>query len=219
MTRTTHYITRPPFVVDPESIDRNSGRQIDWNSVPDSYRQGAVAVTATTDAATGATAIEIEALTGAIPVNTVLYFGQAGEFARLSAAAAAGTTSIPVDALGTTIEDGDGALYPGTGKKLIPAGKAVAELSSGKIIPRADITGSEKCTGFLETNAIEDEISAAKSGYGVIIGGVLYENLLPDATAGATTGTLPDAYKTELVNATNPRSTGFAFEQYSDNRS
>lgn len=217
MTRTTHYITRPPFVVDPLSIDRNSGRQIDWDNVPDTYRQGSVTATAATNAATGATAIEVEALPGAIPKGTVLYFGQAGEFARLSAAAAAGTTSLPVDATGTTIEDGDAAIYPGSGDKFIPAGKAMVELTGGKVVPRADRPGSETTMGFLETNAIENSVAAALTGYGVIIGGVLFENLLPDATGG-TTGALPDAYKTELMNATNPRSTGFAFEQYQDNR-
>lgn len=219
MTRATYFVTRPPFVVDPASINRNGGRQIDWDTVPDTYRQGAVAVTASTTADSGATAIVVTAITAAIPKGHVLYFGQAGEFARLSAAAAAGTTSIPVDATGTTIESGDSAIYPGSGKKFIPAGKAMVELTSGKIVPRSDRPGSETCRGFLETNAIQDEVSAALTGYGMIIGGVIYENLLPDATAGATTGTLPDAYKTELVNATNPRSTGFAFEQYQDNRS
>jgi hypothetical protein len=219
MTRATYYVTRPPFVVDPDSVDRNSGRQIDWDSVPDTYRQGAVTATASTNVDSGSTAIPVDALPGAIPTGTVLYFGEAGEFARLSAAAAAGTTSIPVDATGTTIEDGNAAIYPGSGDKLIPAGKAMCELASGKIIPRADRPGSETCMGFLETNAIQNSISAALTGYGVIIGGVLFENLLPDATAGATTGTLPDAYKTELMNATNPRATGFAFEQYQDNRS
>src|SRR5687768_15562065 len=113
MTRATYFVTRPPFVVDPASINRNSGRQIDWDTVPDSYRHGAVAVTATTQADTGATAIVVTAITGTIPKGTVLYFGQAGEFARLSAAAAAGTTSIPVDATGTTIENADSAIYPG----------------------------------------------------------------------------------------------------------
>lgn len=221
MTRQTFFNVKPPFVVDAKSIVRNSGRQVDWDVVPDSYRMGAVEVALSAAANTGATTMAVTAITGAIPIGTVLYFGEAGEFARLAAAAAAGTTEMSVDALGTTIESGDIAYYPGTGKKLIPAGKCMAERAGGKIIPRVDqTTTSEVATGFLETNAIEDEPSAALTGYGVIIGGVLYENLLPDATAGATTGTIAATYKNELVgNTSNPKSTGLVFEQYADNRS
>lgn len=217
--RQTFYTTRPPFVVDPKSINRNSGRQVDWSVVPDSYRMGAVKVAASAQADSGATTMGVTAITGAIPSGTNLYFGQAGEFARLAAAAVAGATALTVDALGTTIESGDVAHYPGTGAKTLPAGKVVVELSGGKIAPRSDRPGSEVSMGILETVAIENEPSHALTGYGVIVGGVLYENLLPDAAAG-TTGTLPDAYKQELVgNTSNPKSTGFAFEQYQDNRS
>ena len=219
MTRQTFYVTKPPFVVDPESIDRSSGRQIDWSVVPDSYRMGAVKVAAATVADSGATTMAVTAITGAIPSGTNLYFGQAGEFARLAAAAAAGATALTVDALGTTIESGDVAYYPGTGAKTLPAGKLLVELSNGKVATRAERPGSEVSFGFLETNAIENEPSHALTGYGIIVGGVLFENLLPDAAAG-TTGALTDAYKQELVgNTSNPKSTGFVFEQYADNRS
>jgi hypothetical protein len=218
MARATYYVTRPPFVVDPDSIDRSSGRQIDWDNVPESYRQGAVTVTAATNADAAATQITVSALGGSIPTETNLYFGEAGEFARLAAAAASGATQITVDALGTTIESGDSAVYPGTGAKKIPAGKAMCELASGKILPRVNRPGSEVAAGFLETNAVEGEVQAAKTGYGMIIGGVLYENLLPDATGG-TTGTISQDYKNELASATNGKATGFAFEQYRDNRS
>lgn len=219
MSRQTFYVTKPPFVVDAKSIDRNSGRQIDWSVVPDAYRMGAVRVALSAQADTGATALVVTAITGTIPSGTPLYFGQAGEFARLSAAAAAGTTSIPVDATGTTIESGDVAYFAGTGAKTLPAGKAMVELTGGKLATRAERPGSELTVGFLETNAIEDEPSHALTGYGVIVGGVLFENLLPDAEGG-TTGALTTAIKTELCgNTSNPKSTGFVFEQYADNRS
>jgi hypothetical protein len=159
----------------------------------------------------------VSALGGAIPANTTLYFGATGRFALVTAAAAAGATQLSVQALPVQIPNAGTAVYGGSGAKTLPAGKAVVELTGGKIAPRSDRPGSETCVGFLETNAIENDVTASKSGYGVIIGGVLYENLLPDATGG-TTGTLTAAYKTELSNATNPPSTGFAFEQYADNR-
>lgn len=220
MSRQTFFAVRPPFVVDEKSIVRNSGRQIDWANIPESYRLGAVAVTASAAANAAATAIGCSALTAEIPAGALLYFGEASEFARLSAKAAAGTTSIPVDALGTTIESGDVAYYGGTGPKFIPAGKVMVELSSGKLATRSHRPGSETAVGLLASNAVENGPSEAMSGYGVIIGGVVFENLLPDATAGATTGVITTAYKTEMMGSTSsPASTGFVFEQYADNRS
>lgn len=220
MTRQTFFAVKPPFVVDANSVVRNSGRQIDWANVPDKYRMGAVAVTLTAAANAAATALVFTALTGEIPAGSLLYFGEASEFARLAAKAAAGTTTVTVDALGTTIESGDVAYYGGTGAKSIPAGKVMVELTSGKLATRSDRPGSETAVGLLATNAFENSPSDALSGYGVIIGGVIYENLLPDATAGATTGSLTTAYKTEMMGSTSsPASTGFVFEQYADNRS
>jgi hypothetical protein len=167
----------------------------------------------------GATSIAVVALGATANTGLTAVFGGGPKLAELSAGvvAAATATTIPVNALALPIENNDVATLAGTGAKFIPAGKAMVEVSN-KLVPRANRPGSENNIGFLETDAIEGEISAAKTGYGLIIGGVLFENLLPDATGG-TTGTLPDAYKTELVNATNPKATGFAFEQYADNRS
>lgn len=137
MGRTTSAISRLPFVADPSSIVRNSGRQIDWANV----------------SATNA-----------------------------------------------------------DGKKVVYAGTVVGELlGSGKISPR--VVTTNPATGIMETTAIQDEAVAALSGYGVIIGGHLYENLLPDATGGPPK-TLAGAIKTEL------KANGFAwsFETYADNR-
>jgi hypothetical protein len=139
VNRNAFHKVKPAFVVDPNYIARNSGRQIDWDNVPDSYRPGG-----------------------------------------------------------------------GTGAKLIPAGQAVCELTGGKIIPRVNRPGSEACAGFLETTAIENEPGHSKSGYSVIVGGVLYEPLLPDATAGK----IPAAYKTELAAATHGNAVGFAFTNF-----
>lgn len=101
-----------------------------------------------------------------------------------------------------------------TNKKEIKAFTVMCELASGKVIPRADRTGAETASMILETNAIEDDPTAALSGYGMIIGGSLYENLLPDSTGSPKV--LPAAYKTELQTA--GVSTGFQFEQYADTR-
>lgn len=136
MPYTTTNISRLPFVVDPHSIMRSSGRQIDWANV------------STTNA---------------------------------------------------------------EGKKVIYAGTPVGELlGGGKVSPR--VVTTNPAVGILETTAVEGDRVAALSGYGMIVGGHLYENLLPGATG--TPKTLASAVKTELL------ANGYAwsFEQYGDSR-
>lgn len=94
------------------------------------------------------------------------------------------------------------------GKKHLPSGSALAATgAAGQVSPRA---AASPAIGLLETDATEDSPWAAKSGYGVIIGGAVYETLLPDADNGV----LAAAVKAEL----NAAGTGFAFLAYSDQR-
>lgn len=129
--RTSQYVSTPSFIADPASVDRSTGRQIDWDNVPSSF---------------------------------------------------AGAD----------------------GKKVIPAGHRVYETAEGKILP---VTQAEDPVfGLIETNAIQDDKSAALSGYGVIVGGVVYTELLPEELAA------------EDLEALAEVGTGFAFETYSDSR-
>ncbi len=138
MGRTTYSPSRPGFIADPGSITRNSGRQIDWANVADSYKNA-------------------------------------------------------------------------DGKKVLPAGTVIGELlGGGKISPR--VVTTNPATGILESTAVEGDVSASRSGHGVIVGGVLYENRLPDASGDPKK--LAAAVKTEL----NAAGTGFAFEQFGDSR-
>src|SRR5436309_2446819 len=76
MQRTTLYVTHPPFVVDPSSLVRTGGRQVDWDSIPESYREGAVNVTVGTGgAAAGATSVPVVALPVKLDVDMILKFG------------------------------------------------------------------------------------------------------------------------------------------------
>lgn len=76
-------------------------------------------------AAQGATAVPVGALSGPIPAGTVLAF-DAGEFAKLTAAAAAGATSLAVEALPNALEANDTATYAGVRTdKPIPSGTFV----------------------------------------------------------------------------------------------
>lgn len=141
MPRTTlDNLATPGFVVDQSSLERTSGRQMDWPNVNVSY----------------------------------------------------------IDAT--------------TGKKRVPAGTEVGTLlGAGKISPR--IVTTNPATEILLTDAVEGAPEDAKSGYGTIKGGVLYENLLPLATGGPPK-VLAAAVKTELATA----GCTFKFEQYQDNR-
>src|SRR5690606_12106551 len=88
-------------------------------------------------------------------------------------------------------EVGAGVVDADTGKKRIPGGWKMYEVSpGGKIAPTDGATGqpaaAEEVIGILATDAGEGDQSAALSGYGVIVGGVLYLQLLPQAAVGAT---------------------------------
>ena len=105
----------------------------------------------------------------------------------------------------------DAAREDANGDKTIQAGTIMAQKSSGKWIPRLDVSGSEKAGGILETTAVEGETFAALSGYGCIIGGAIYKNLLAE-----TSETDFDVWIAEL-NDTG-MSTGFAWLTYADTR-
>jgi hypothetical protein len=97
-----------------------------------------------------------------------------------------------------------GYINSSTGKKEIPAGKIMVELTTGlgigKLVPN-DATSAAAATKavLLHTSAQEDEKQAAESGYGTLVGGNIYENLLPDA-AGGPPRVISGALKT-LLNA------------------
>ena len=164
-----------------------------------------------TAAIAGATTLTIYPIDGTIANGTTALFPGGTLQARVTANAAAGATTLTVDELQFAIADDATAVLAGTDDLSIPAGTCMAELSSGKVIPRVLAT-SETAIGFLATNASQNDHSAALSGYGIIIGGALYENLLPDANGGAT---ISATYKTELQTA--GVGTGFAFVAYADN--
>lgn len=154
MSRTYHKNNRLPFVVDPSSIVRTHGRQVNYSRTGEQYKYGAkkvtvgsggaakgattlpvvallvalvqgallffgkiasVTVTVSAPAIATATSISVNALSGPLPSGTVLDFG-GGKFARLTAAAAAGATSLTVSALPTALAGGETATYLGGAK-------------------------------------------------------------------------------------------------------
>lgn len=84
--------------------------------------------------------------------------------------------------------------------KMIRAGTVMSEQANGSLIPRT-VGGTAAC--ILRTDASEDSTVDALSGYGVIVGGVMLEDRMPDRytnqdpTAGLA-GAAFDTMKTEL---------------------
>lgn len=76
-----------------------------------------------------------------------------------------------------------------TGNKYVPDGTVMAVLASGKMIPRVDVEldpapgdqdGTEEAVGLLIGQANQGDKTDALTGYGLLLGGVVYENLLPE---------------------------------------
>lgn len=203
----------PGFIADHNSVTRDGGGQIDWSHVPDSFKAGTKhIVKANGVAAQGATSVTVDALPVDLPVGVTLRFGT-DEYATLTAPAVKGATSLAVAALVNAIEDNDEATYlvSESGQKVIPAGTIMAELSGGKMIPRSTVSGAETATCLLASNAVENGEHNAASGWGRILGGVIYENMLPDfGHANLAT------WKGELQAA--GVGTGFAWKTLADTR-
>lgn len=213
MGRTVYAPTRPGFIVDPASVDRSTGRQIDWANVGEQYRRtpGQVVVVGAAGAAIGATSVPVVALARALNTGTVLDFG-AGKFATTTANAAAGATSITVRAIPTALVSGDQAIVAGSGAKFLPAGTVLGTLlGNGKASPR--VVTTNPAVGILETNATDDPAAPdSKTGYSMLVGGVIFENLLPESSGSPKV--LASAVKTELASS----GMGWVFQQYSDTR-
>lgn len=172
----------------------------------------------TADAIAGATSISVEALDAQIESADTATFAGGTIGARVTVAAAKGATSVTVDELQFPIADDSTASVDGVagrGAKFIKAGTVMAKMASKKYVPRAVRPGSETAACLITSNASSGETgdqNVGYTGYGSIIGGSLYENLLPEAVANVISST----YKTELQTA--GVGTGFAFFQYSDSR-
>lgn len=133
-----------------------------------------------------ATTVPVDALSGPVPSGTVLDFGGA-KFAVLTAAAAAGATSITVRALPTALVDNDAAWYSGTELDTVVSGTLL-----GRTIAERDAN-----TGYGPAADADDEIyllafdviDVQNNNDAVLYrhGGVVYENYLPVFSALSST--------------------------------
>ena len=307
--RTSYTGTRPAAIFGEQYV-QSTGRQVDWDQIPDSYRQGAVKVTIGANAAQNDTTVTLNVTSGAtLAKGTVLYFGT-GKYLRLTQAVTgtgANVANITVEALVTALVAADVAYHGGNGPKFIPAMTVMAQLSGGKVVPyslatvaftataaaKATNTGNgvltlagtpaiaataragvyrvvfiepttnlgtfivedplgavvaegvvgtafsnqvaftiadgstdfiagdaftitvvqsdgSVCAGCIITDATNGSLTDASTGYGMVTGAVVFENLLPDAVSNV----LPAALKAAL------RGIGqWNFETYADTRS
>lgn len=162
-------------------------------------------------AAAGATTITVAAADGTIANSSTALFSGGTIQAKVTTFAAAGATALVVDELQFGIADASTATFytEGSGPKVVAAGTVMCELSTGKLFPRSLHPGSEAAVGILETEASEKS-NGVLAGFGLIVGGVLYENLLPDAAGDPLV--ISSTYKTELEAS----GTGFSWQAASN---
>lgn len=111
-------------------------------------QDASVVVVGAAGAIATATSVPVAALTDAIPSGTVLSFGT-NKFARLTAAAAVGATSLTVAAIPVALVSGDTATYAGVG--------ATVTVVSGTVVGRT-IAERNAGTAYGPAAAADDEI-------------------------------------------------------------
>jgi hypothetical protein len=154
----------------------------------------AVVVVGVAGAAQNATAVPVAALANPIPAGTVLWFSGA-KYAHLTAAAAAGATSLTVSALPTALVSTDTATYPGIGKKSLDSGvvlgRTFAERDAGTPFgPVADTDDEIYIVAF----AIDDITRNADVDFVRPGNMIIKENLLPGTISVTVLGKLRGLY-------------------------
>lgn len=212
VTRTI--ITTLNWLVDLYSITQDTGKQIAWHLLTDEYKRSAFTVTANGAAAANATSVTVDALESNLKKGTLLDFG-VKKFAKLTADALAGATTIAVEALATALVDNDTAVaiseISSDGSTLgqnfnayfVPNGTVMVELPAEdyKIVPLSLFPAETGQCMVMMSDAKSDSKTDSLTGYGVTYSAVAYENLMPDAIANtAAPGTLPAGHKTKLGN-------------------
>jgi hypothetical protein len=202
MALTSYSLTRARAIVDESSLERMNGAQIDWASIT-ADADGAKRVKAGTVVSRMASgkvqprsyALTLTSVVVASNVATatkVAHGFSVGEQQYISGANLAYANGLVTIA---TVADADTFTYAATGANATATGTIIA---------------SRVATEILETDATDLNLAESYSGYGSIVGGVLYANLLPDAAG--TPKVLPAEYVTELKNA----GCTFKFRQYAN---
>jgi hypothetical protein len=203
MPLTNYTMSRARAIVDESSLERLPGAQIDWASVTaagdgtKSLKAGTV-ISRKADGQfqprSYSQTITVVVASNVATATKVAHGLSVGETVFISGANLSYVNGLKVVA---TVPTADTFTFEATGANATATGTILA---------------SRAATAILETDAHQSNLAEALSGYGALVGGVLYENLLPDATG--TPKVLPAQYKTELKNADG----SFKFVQYQDTR-
>lgn len=142
--RSTVYPSRPNAIVDPDSVTRNQGRQIDFSKASVRFQRGSIQIKLAAAAARGATGLTIDALAEDLPIDTILNFGSVANVVVTVgvAGALAGATTVPVAALSGPIPSG-AVLDFGTTKfaRLTAPAAAGATALTVSALPTALVSG------------------------------------------------------------------------------
>jgi hypothetical protein len=204
MPLTSYSLSRVRAVVDESSLERVMGAQIDWASVT-ADADGAKRVKAGTVVSRKAdgkvqprsytqTLTSVSVTSNVATATKVAHGLSVGEQIYVSGASLSYVNGVKTIA---SVPDADTITFAATGSNASATGTILA---------------SRVATEILETDATDLNQAEAYTGYGSLVGGVLYENLLPDATG--TPKVLPSEYKTELASA----DCTFKFRQFADTR-
>lgn len=204
MGLTTYNISRVRGVADESSIERAGGHLIDWDSVTagaDGAKRliGLQVVSRRADGKLQPRSHSVTLTSVVVASNVATATLEDHGFSAGEEIFVAGASLAYANGLVTivSVPDADTFTYAATGANATATGT---------------ITAARVAVGLLETNAAEDSDAQALSGYSLIVGGVLYETLMPDA-AGSPKA-LPAQYRTELRNA----GCTFKFVRYADSR-
>ena len=206
MPLTTRTLTTLRPVVDEASLERTTGAQVQWSRVTATNADSAKIVRAF--AVVGRTA------SGALVPRSV-----AATLTSVVVTANVATVTLVAHgyAVGDVITVAGANLAYANGRKTVltvpTADTFTVEATGGNATATGTITGNYAAVGFIETDATQNAPAEAATGYGVVVGGVIYESILPDASGGPPK-TLSAAIKAELVTS----GCTFKFAPYTDSR-
>lgn len=205
MGLTNYALSRVRGVADESSLERAGGHQIDWTTV--------------TAGADGEKRITGLAVMGRRVSGKLVPRSYALTLTSVVVASNVATATL----VGHGLAVGDQISVAGADLAYVNGLKTVATVADADTFTFAavgsnasatgTITASFQAVGLIETNAAQNAASHALSGYSLLVGGVFYENLMPDAAGDPKV--IPAQYKSEL--AASGCSIKFA-SPYADNR-
>jgi hypothetical protein len=204
-TTTSRNLSRLRFAADETSLERLGGAQIDWTRVtavdadnrkvvPSGTVMSRVTASGLLVPRSATFALTNVSVSSNVATATSVAHGlTTGDSITVSGASLAYVNGVKT----VTVTDANTITFPATGANASATGT---------------IVGARVAVGILETDAHDQAPADSLSGYSLLGGGVVYDNVLPDATG--TPKAVPAAYKAELATA----GCTFKFVRYVDSR-